>query len=196
MRSERPQPGNCPATSQGRKGSEKRRSVLLLGLRGAKHPIVYGFSSDQRRWGARMGKSRGLRGRQWLRLGGHRALSSGQRDLASDRTAERSGKTLSCSASNTFSIPSSAGGGWRETDGLGQTLFLSSFGDKEVGGSLWKSHGPGGYLAQSHCSGHRTIWPPGPPLHCSTRGGHTVSASSSLPSSQTGDQGLQVLAKM
>lgn len=28
----RPQPGNYPATSQGRKGSEERRSVLLLGV--------------------------------------------------------------------------------------------------------------------------------------------------------------------
>lgn len=56
----RPQPGNCLATSQGRKGSEKRRSVLLLGPRGAKHPVMYGFSSDQR-W---VGRSLGLKGRQ------------------------------------------------------------------------------------------------------------------------------------
>lgn len=32
-----------------------------------------------------MGKSRGLRGRQWLRLGGHRALSPGQGDLAGEK---------------------------------------------------------------------------------------------------------------
>ena len=78
----RPQPGNCPVTSQGREGSEERRSVLLLGPSGAgaKHPTAYGFSSDQRGGGALLGKGRGLAGRQWLRLGGHGAPSSVNRE--------------------------------------------------------------------------------------------------------------------
>lgn len=121
----RPQPGNCPATSQGREGSEKRRSVLLLGPSGAgaKHPTVYGFSSDQRRGGALLGKGRGLTGRQWLRLGGQGAPSSGQRDRASEPGGKETQRMRPYSAPNTFSILSSAGGG-RQT-------APSSFGDRK-----------------------------------------------------------------
>lgn len=78
---------------------------------------------------------------------------------------------LPCSLSNTSFNPSGSGG-WREIDS--SNPFPSSFG-KEAEGSLWKSQGPEGYLAQGYCSRHRTMWATSPLLHGSIRGGHTVS---------------------
>lgn len=62
----------------------RKGEVFYSWGQGGKTLSLYGFSSDQRQVGS-FGKEqgwRGRRGRQWLRLGGHRALSPGQGDLA------------------------------------------------------------------------------------------------------------------
>lgn len=105
-------PGNCPATPRGRKGSEKRRSVLLLGPRRGKTLSLYGFSSDQRQVGS-SGKEQGKQGGwQWLHpgLGRHRALSPGQRDLAS----EWAGRMLPASPSLSLIHPQRVEAGERQ----------------------------------------------------------------------------------
>lgn len=144
----------CHLTRQ--KGSEKRRSVLLLGPRGQNTQSCMASALTRGGWGALMGKSRGPRGRQWLRLGGHRALGRGTLPVIGQ--AE---KWMLPAPRPILSLfhPQWVEAGGRQTD-LAKP-FSSSFGDKSVAAS-GRVRALGATRPRATAAGTGPTWPPWP----------------------------------